>query len=791
MTKDTGKGKQVIDKRNGQQNRYPQREMKGALAPVGALKLLASICLTCVWICMMHAAPIEGIRASDEEAARVGVRGTRPVTVADAIRMTKLGNPDYYAGGSAAGRVATFSPDGKKFVVVLRKGNLEENTTEYSLLLWNADQLYESPSPQMLLRMASSSNREAIAAISWLPDNETITFLGEHTHELRQLYAFNTRTRRLRRMTNHATNVLSYSITSKGDQIAYFAEEPVQELVDERARRNGVLVTTQRLKDLIRGQKGARFDSNIGRNHLYIQRRGATTSLATIYGTAGNPPFLSPDGRYVVMLNQVLQCPKDWREYEDPYLREWTSVKFSNQEGYSAIGRYELIDTLTRHAQILLNAPAGRSDIAWSPDSRSVLIANTYLPLETTEGEERTARQTTRFMVEVKVPTGEFTKISSGDCRIVSWDSKTNRLVVETANSKEGAAEQRWVFVRKRGGIWERVNSTSGERILPEIVLEEDMNTPPKIFAINHSDSKEKILLYDLNPQFKGLKLARVEEVQWRDSDGHEVKGGLYYPIDYVPGKRYPVVIQTHLWNPTKFWIDGPWTTAFAAQPMAGKDIMVLQADENVSEDLDTPREFPRELSSLESAIDCLDRKGLIDRNRVGIIGFSRSGSLVSYALTHSKFHFAAAAVADGSDLGYFNYLILANLGVGRELEFINGGPPFGDGLNSWITRSPGFNLDKIQTPVRLLALGPDILVGAEWGWFAGSFRLGKPIEMVYLPEAVHVLQKPWERMVSQQGNVDWFVFWLKGEEDPDPSKREQYSRWHELRDQKVDSTEK
>jgi hypothetical protein len=36
--------------------------------------------------------------------------------------------------------------------------------------------------------------------------------------------------------------------------------------------------------------------------------------------------------------------------------------------------------------------------------------------------------------------------------------------------------------------------------------------------------------------------------------------------------------------------------------------------------------------------------------------------------------------------------------------------------------------------------------------------------------------------MISQQGNVDWFCFWIKGEEDPDPAKAEQYARWRELR---------
>jgi len=31
---------------------------------------------------------------------------------------------------------------------------------------------------------------------------------------------------------------------------------------------------------------------------------------------------------------------------------------------------------------------------------------------------------------------------------------------------------------------------------------------------------------------------------------------------------------------------------------------------------------------------------------------------------------------------------------------------------------------------------------------------------------------------------VDWFSFWLKGEEDPDPAKAEQYKRWRKLRQQ-------
>ena len=58
-----------------------------------------------------------------------------------------------------------------------------------------------------------------------------------------------------------------------------------------------------------------------------------------------------------------------------------------------------------------------------------------------------------------------------------------------------------------------------------------------------------------------------------------------------------------------------------------------------------------------------------------------------------------------------------------------------------------------------------------DWHWYSGLSQLGKPVEMIYIPEGTHILEKPWERMISQQGDVDWFCFWLNGEEDLTPRK--------------------
>ena len=191
---------------------------------------------------------------------------------------------------------------------------------------------------------------------------------------------------------------------------------------------------------------------------------------------------------------------------------------------------------------------------------------------------------------------------------------------------------------------------------------------------------------------------------------------------------------------------------------------------------METPEEAPRQMAAYEGAIDYLDRRGIVDRNRVGIIGFSRTVFHVEYTLTHSTYHFAAASLADGIDGGYVNYLFWP----GADYVRVNGGLPFGPSFDLWRKNSPGFNLDKVAAPVRLEYYGHDPLGG--WQWFSGLSILAKPVDYLWLPDGYHMLVKPWERLASQQGTVDWFTFWLENTEDPSPEKRGQYQRWEGLR---------
>jgi dipeptidyl aminopeptidase/acylaminoacyl peptidase len=319
--------------------------------------------------------------------------------------------------------------------------------------------------------------------------------------------------------------------------------------------------------------------------------------------------------------------------------------------------------------------------------------------------------------------------------------------------------------------------------VLPplSVVVKQDLNTPPSLWATDLRKKTSK-KLWDPNPQLARMDLGLVSIIHWKDPSGHVWTAGLVKPPDYVSGKRYPLVIQAHGFISDEFLSDGTFTTAFAARPLASVGIVVLQMkDSNTHEG--SPKELSDQIRGYESAINYLSSMGLVDPQKVGIIGFSRTSWYTIGALVADPKLFAAASVTDGVDEGYMQHLIFgeSNPSLRNEGKQIYGTMPFGRGLTNWVKKSPTFHLDRVQAPVLVTAIGPESIL-LEWTVYASLRMQEKPVDMLYIPGGQHELQKPLERLASQQGNVDWFRFWLQNYEDPNPAKATQYRRWEMLR---------
>lgn len=705
----------------------------------------------------------------------------RPVTVADAAAMTRIGEPLYvgYTGVGPKQDFAAFSPDGSRFAFVISKGNLEKNVNEYSLLVFRTANTFDRPVPRRLVTFSSASNNQGISNLRWLADNDTLLFLGTRGVEPTQLYSVRCGSRKLKRLTNHGASLKSYATSADGRTLLYAAEVPRRDVATPSVQRRGLNVTTEDLSDLVAGKISSLDLELFATRNTEMQESRLHTLNALDTGI--DDLFLSPDGRYLILKTDVRTLPKRWEEYDDQTIQ--TAFRRQVPQGSSSgLLGYELIDTATNQAMVLLDAPApfSSSDVLWSPDSRSVILSGVYLPLDVSDPTELSRRRSTKYAVEIELPSRKMVPIAGGGLRPVRWNAQTNVVQFHTVavGEADGAAD---VYYQKMGREWKRVQRSSTLPIqpLPDIHVDQDLNVLPQIFAVDARTQRREVIL-NLNPQFSELALGHVKPVEWKDGSGGTVSGGLYLPPDYVPGRRYPLVIQTHGFDPHGFWIDGPWSTAFAAQALASRGITVLQINDSFGALLDTPNETEHVMRAYEGAVDLLDSEGIIDRGKVGIIGFSRTCLYVKYALTHSRQHFAAAVASDGFDGGYFEYVAAFPLAK-SEMESVAGAAPFGLGLETWLKSAPGFLLDRVQTPIQLQANAPASLF-EQWEWFSGLQRLNKPVDLFYLPAGTHILIRPRDRMLSEEHSVDWFCFWLKGEEDRNPAKAEQYARWRALR---------
>jgi hypothetical protein len=681
---------------------------------------------------------------------------SRPVTVRDSIEASVVSS-------GPGGQIAYFSPDKNRFAIVLRKGDLAKDTNEYSLLIYRIQNALR-PSHESTVHLSSSTDSPAMSNIQWL-DDDTIAFIGIDGNKAPRVYSFEIPKKTLKKWPVPPGSVVTaFDTTPDRSVFAEISHSTRTGCLADGSRAAGLLITTQQLADLL-------SNGCPNPNQLFIGKSTTVPTQVTIresrlLGTVS----LSPNGRYAVVMESISSDSDELKRYNVP-------------PDYFAL-RYFLVDTRTRAIRPLIDAPAlpSRSrEPVWSHDGRYAIVTNTCVPLmsrtETTAGTTPSL-----FTAEIDVETGAAIKISSGLADLLNWDPATQTLLLRPRQML--GPSQAPVAYRKRNGNWEETSNQAGKEphFGTQVLEVEDMNTPPRLYILDDR-TKERAPLLDPNPQFKYLRFGKVEQIAWTGSKGEKEKGGIYLPPDYSEGKKYPLVIQLEGWDPTQFWIDGPSTAGYAAQELAGRGFVVAQLPLPSLDDLTTTKEGPAAMDAVEGVINYLDHQGFIDRGRIGLFGWSRTGFHVRYILEFSKHQIAAAVIADGMDASYFQYLSWLTISgsAGYTYERINGGVPFGDGLQSWLKNATGFNLTRVHTPVLLFGFRQYSLLN-NWEWFTGLSQLRKPVEFVWLRDAVHSPQKPSERTTAQGGAVDWFSFWLQGKQDSDPGKTTQYVRWNELR---------
>lgn len=748
----------------------------------------------------------------------------RPFTVRDSIEISYFVRPVLWTVNQDPPIEPNVSPDGRHFLLVTQKGILATNKVESSIWVLDRQAVEnfvakssEKPEPGRIATFEATSNTPVISDVRWLDDSRRVAFLAKKNNEITQLYVVDSGTGILTQLTHAAQPVSAYDIS--GDTLAYTTLDDIH---DAYENHDDLLdVTGKTIWNLLWNSL-----STLDRdepllltvpNTLHVVKKGRELNVPFLFEGKSLKLFfpvlsLSPNKESLITVAPTANIPPEWRNYqtrygyEDLQLDPTSKSAVEPQNAWKA-SQFVNIDLSTGTARPVIDAPVGRSvfqvfaptKAIWSPDSETVLLSDTFLPLTGPESTTDVMRSHAPAAVLVNLrrhtldTVAYFPQPARGSSPTqhvadVVWNTKTNTVNVLYATSPDNVPiafyeTYRWVDAR-----WNKAEHTNNDDQELMLSVYQDLNHAPVLLGsvgnLAHAAS-----IWNPNPQLTSIALGQASLYEWRDKDGAVRSGILVLPPDYTPGRRYPLVIQTHGFEPKKFFADGIYTTGSGGRALCGRGIIVLQTGQ-YSKSGDYRRDADIEVEAFRSAIHKLSGDGLVDPKRVGIIGFSFTVYQALYAITHYPDLFAAASITDGNDLSYWLYLLWTDIPSAQEMaETANGGVgPFGkEGLSKWEDSAPGFSLDRVQAPLLISCLEQGTLV-ATWDIYGGLRTLKKPVDMVWLKseDAPHVLVQPRHRYLSQELAVDWFDFWLNGREDSNPDKASQYANWRQLRSLKA-----
>jgi len=270
--------------------------------------------------------------------------------------------------------------------------------------------------------------------------------------------------------------------------------------------------------------------------------------------------------------------------------------------------------------------------------------------------------------------------------------------------------------------------------------------------------------------------------------DGSKLTAGLTLPMDFKPGSRIPLVIQNSAYRPEMFLPDGQVPSGLARQALVAQGFVVLDIGGLDEVRTGPMTQGPNFVARIDAVVETLAKEGIVDPARVGLVGHSRMGWRTHYAATHpGRIKLVAAGVFDSVTLDYISLLNSQVYSYGVGSEAVNGGS-FWQNKEKWLERDVRFNADRVETAMLFVDDIADKitahLVKDHAALTMAALQANRrPFDYVFLNGAGHVAVGAVHRKALMDLNVDWMNFWLRGKEDPDPAKAEQYKRWRMIRE--------
>lgn len=336
-----------------------------------------------------------------------------------------------------------------------------------------------------------------------------------------------------------------------------------------------------------------------------------------------------------------------------------------------------------------------------------------------------------------------------------SWyKGKLTTIVDETVNRLNTQYLNRGISADGKTAIW----------------TEENYNQP-HIVKVFRKGKVSTLLKPEVPDDLYSWRKQKV--IHYKDKFGADLTGVLWYPKDFNPEQKYPMVtwiyekqsaISSCFEIPTVYSEHG-----FNKTVLNEEGYFVFMPDTYVSEE-------GAGLSAMECVIKGVENitvlEPAIDKMKLGLIGHSFGGYETSFILGNSKLFAAGVSGAGIHDLVNFNYDY--NYQLRRPNYFRVEGPQqdlrdsFGANPTKYYKNSPISFAQNFETPVLLWAGMKDDNVHWEQTrhMYIALQRYKKPVIALFYKNQEHTVVDDMEQLDLTYRVLNWFDYYLKNEKN-------------------------
>jgi len=653
-----------------------------------------------------------------------GIAAAQAPSIDDLINLKRAGAP-------------AISPSGRQVAFTIRETNWDENA--YETEIWLAD-LPPAVSaeggaavgtPRQLTNARRSSMQPA-----WSPDGAWLAFISDRDGK-RQIYRIAIAGGEAEKLTSTEDGVNNFAWSPKGNQVAFTTLDPVTDVMKEREKNWGDV----RMED-----EDQRY------SHLHVlDLSGASKDAPLRYdvkrltqGTfvVGNFDW-SPDGTRLAFDHRITSDPAD---------------------GGSA--DISVVTVATNAREVVVSQAGPDSNPRWSPDGSQIAFVTamakpSYFYLNS-------------VIATVTPGKGNIQSLTDAfdeDPNLVAWTragiffAASQRtwaylfaLNPATKQTTRHAVRDQWI-----GGSFSLTPDGTNVAFLGSSPTE----VPDVYVAPVQTMAARKIS--DTAAQTAAWPKHLRETIRWKSHDGAEIEGVLHKPAGFKAGTRYPLLIVIH-GGPTGVSRPVPYgsTGYYPIDAFLAKGALVLEPNYRGSagygekfRSLNVRNLGIGDAWDVLSGIDALVAQGLVDKDRVGSMGWSQGGYISAFLATRHADRFKALSVGAGiSD--WMTYYVNTDIHPFTR-QYLKATP--WDDPKIYADTSPMTYIKQAKTPT-LIQHGENdarVPIPNAFQLYQGLRDQNVPVQLSIFKGFGHGLTKPKANRGAMQQNLDWFSKYIWG----------------------------